>query len=652
MPGETESALTAGRDALDRHAWDEAYQALSEADQAGALNGEGLELLSSAAYWTAHPDQTVEVLERSYAAYLDEGNRAAAAMAAFRVAEQYGMRMAMPQAQGWGAKAVRLAQEDASWPVHGWLLWMQGLLAWFEPDLEAAIAFYDQAREFADRSGDRNLAGMSLHDKGHALCLLGRVEEGLALLDEAMVAVVGGELEPEAAGYVYCGMIGICSKLGDYGRAAEWTEATLRWCERQSVPAFPGVCRVHKAELMRLSGSFADAEREARAACEELPRFNFHSGLGPANYEIGEVRRHLGDFRAAEEAYAGAHQYGHEPEPGLSLLRLAQGKADAAAAGIAQALDQASQNHCRRVRLLAAQVEIALASGNQEGATSAIEELDSMVGEFRAESIHAMAAHARGAVRLAEGDAAGALADLRQAQQTWQRLNAPAEVAEARLLLAEAQRAIGNADAALMEARAAREIFERLGARPAAERARAALRELEPAPEQAERVGRAFMFTDIVKSTDLAGVIGDEAWENLLTWHDRTLQSLFASHGGEVGHHTGDGFFVAFTDPASAVRCAVAVQLALREHRRSHGFALLVRIGIHAGDATRRGEDYGGVEVHKAARIAALGGGGEIVVSEETAAGAGDGIRISEPRDVTLKGVPEPVRVGRIDWER
>ena len=132
---------------------------------------------------------------------------------------------------------------------------------------------------------------MSVHDKGHALCLLGQVEAGRALLDEAMAAVVGGELGPDAAGYVYCGMIGACSKLGDYGRSAEWTDATLRWCERESIPAFPGVCRIHRAELMRLRGSLAEAEEQARMACEELPRFNFFSGLGPANYEIGEVRR-------------------------------------------------------------------------------------------------------------------------------------------------------------------------------------------------------------------------------------------------------------------------------------------------------------------------------------------------------------------------
>jgi class 3 adenylate cyclase len=158
------------------------------------------------------------------------------------------------------------------------------------------------------------------------------------------------------------------------------------------------------------------------------------------------------------------------------------------------------------------------------------------------------------------------------------------------------------------------------------------------------------MFTDIVKSTDLVGAIGDEAWEGLLGWHDKTLRSLFASHGGEVAHHTGDGFFVAFEDARSALTCAVAVQRALAEHRRAHGFALQVRIGVHAGEGIRRGQDYSGGEVHKAARIAALAEGGEILATVDTVSVANGEFRVSAPRGVTLKGVAEPVEVERIEW--
>ena len=642
--------IEAARDALERHQWQEAYDALSKADGQGFLTGAGFELLAWAAYWTAHPDETIDALERAYSAYLHEENRSAAAMMAFRLAEQHGMRMAMSPAQGWAARAERLAEEDSEWPVHGRLEWMRGLLAWFQADFEGAIAHYDKALELGSRTGDLDLHGMSLHDKGHALCLLGKVAEGTALLDEAMAAVVGGELDPAAAGYVYCGMIGICSKLGDYQRASQWTDATLRWCERQSVPAFPGVCRIHKAELMRLHGSLTKAEEEARKACEELPRFNFFSGLGPANYEIGEVRRRLGDLRGAEEAFVRAHEFGYNPQPGLSLLRLAQGKVETAAAGIHQALSATGGNHCLQVRLLAAQAEIALAAGDPQTAVSAADELESIVSDYESAALHALAASVRGAVRLAEGQPEIAHPDLRSAQQGWQEVGAPYEVAEVRVLLGKAFRAMGDDEAAVFELKAARMTFERIGARPAAEIAGKYLGEIAASAEAPDRVGRAFMFTDIVKSTDLVGVIGDEAWEDLLGWHDQTLRSLFASHGGEVAHHTGDGFFVAFENPHSALTCAVAVQRALTEHRRAHGFAPLVRIGVHAAKATRRGQDYSGGEVHKAARIAALAQGGEILASVETISAAGEEFSASESHAVSVKGVLDPVHVSRIEW--
>ena len=642
--------IEAARDALNRHQWQEAYDVLSKADGQRSLPGAGLELLAGAAYWTAHPDETIDALERAYSAYLREENRSSAAMMAFRMAEQHGMRMAFSPAQGWAARAERLAEDDPEWPVHGWLEWMRGLLAWFQLDFEGAIARYDQALEVASRTGDRDLHAMSLHDKGHALCLLGRVAEGTALLDEVMAAVVGGEVDPAAAGYVYCGMIGVCSKLGDYQRSSQWTEATLRWCERESVPAFPGVCRIHKAELMRLHGSLTKAEEEARMACEELPRFNFFSGLGPANYEIGEVRRRQGDFRGAEEAFARAHEFGYNPQPGLSLLRLAQGKVETAAAGIRQALTDTSGNHCLRVRLLAVQAEIGLAAGDLEIAGLAADELASIVSDFESAALQALAACVRGAVRLAEGKPEVAHPDLRRARQGWQEVGAPYEVADVGVLLAKAFRAMGDDEAAVFELKGARTIFERLGARPAAEIVGKYLGEIAASVGAPDRVSRAFMFTDIVKSTDLVGVIGDEAWEDLLGWHDQTLRSLFGSHGGDVAHHTGDGFFVAFESARSALTCAVAIQRALAEHRRAHGFAPLVRIGVHAAKATRRGQDYSGGEVHKAARIAALAGGGEILASVEAVSAEYGEFRVSESREVVAKGIADPFQVALIEW--
>jgi class 3 adenylate cyclase len=647
----SDDPVIAGRDALERHAWDDAYDVLTRADQEMSLGGEGLRLLAAAAYWTAHPDETVELLERSYGAFVEEGDQASASMMAFRLAEQHGMRMALPQAQGWAARAMHLAEDDPAWPVHGWLAWMHGLLSWFAAEFEQAVAAYDRAIDLASASADRDLLWMSIHDKGHALCLLGQVDEGRALLDEAMAAVVGGELGPDAAGYVYCGMIGACSKLGDYGRSAEWTDATLRWCERESIPAFPGVCRIHRAELMRLHGSLAEAEEQAQLACEELPRFNFFSGLGPAHFEIGEVRRRMGDLRGAEEAYAQAMAYGFDPQPGLALTQLGQGKVDAARAGIEQALIGAGDNRCKQIRLLAAQTEIALASGDFAAAMAADEELSSVVTDFETAAVRSLAACVHGAVRLAHGDPAGALPELRRAQEGWQQVEAPYEVAEARMLLGRALHALGDDSAATIELTAARSGFERVGALTALDVAADVLSEIA-AGSGHERVARGFMFTDIVKSTDLIGLIGDEAWEDLLRWHDQMLGSEFAAHGGSIAHHTGDGFFVTFEDAASALACAIGVQRALVEHRHDHGFSPLVRIGVHIAEATRRGKDYSGGEVHKAARIAALAGGGEIVASVDAIGAVDHPVRAVDRRTVTLKGVADPVEVARIDWQR
>jgi class 3 adenylate cyclase len=251
---------------------------------------------------------------------------------------------------------------------------------------------------------------------------------------------------------------------------------------------------------------------------------------------------------------------------------------------------------------------------------------------------------------MSGGDAAGALSELRRAHRGWQEVDAPYEIAETRVATGKALRALGDDEAAVLEWKAARAGFERLGATSAAEVAGELLAGVAGLAGSAERATRAFMFTDIVKSTDLVGAIGDEAWEELLAWHDQTLRSLFASHGGGVAHHTGDGFFVAFEDVRSALSCAVAVQRALVEHRREHGFAPQVRIGVHVGTATRRGQDYSGHDVHKAARIAALAEGGEILVSLDTLAGMEDAFTTSTPRTVTVKGVREPIQVARIEW--
>jgi class 3 adenylate cyclase len=651
MSQASDDILVAAREALARHAWNGAYDTLAEADRQGGLSPEGLQLLAEAAWYSSRPDEVLEVLERASKAYLDAGDRASAAMMAFRVGEQLAMRLSFPMALGWIARAEELAAGEPQFPVHGYLAYVRGSIAvQMHGDLVAAEQHFDEAMTIAARTGDRDLAAQSLHDKGRTLCSLGRFAEGLALMDEAMVAAVAGDLTPPAAGYVYCSMIDMCSRLGDYRRSAEWTEATSRLCERLQIPGFTGICRVHQAELLRLHGDWSHAEEQATLACDEMPRSNFVFGLGYAFYEIAEVRRRMGDLDAAETAYGRANEFGTETEPGLSLLRMAQGKLAAATAGIRRVLAEHAGDPVARLRMLAAQADIAVAGGDIETAASASLELDALVKEHEAPALHATADRVRGAVRLAQGEPEDAIADLRRAREGWQEVGAPYEVAEVRVVLGRSYHAMGEDEAALLELRAANVTFERLGAALAAGSTADLLGEVAAAGEAPERLTRAFVFTDIVGSTDLVGAIGDEAWEHLLAWHDHTLRSLFAAHGGEVAHHTGDGFFVAFPDARSALTSAVAVQRALAEHRRAHGFSPRVRIGIHLAEATRRGSDYSGGEVHKAARIAAAAEGDEILASAETAGEVDDGFTYSEVREVAAKGIPVPVKVVGVGW--
>lgn len=268
--------------------------------------------------------------------------------------------------------------------------------------------------------------------------------------------------------------------------------------------------------------------------------------------------------------------------------------------------------------------------------------------------LKAAACSARSRVALAEGTARAAVRDARQALRLWQEIGAPFEAARARMLLALGYLAEGNADSAVPELQAAASAFDRLGALPDARRAREQLESLGATQTTVDAAlgsqTRTFMFTDIVRSTSLVEAIGDDAWADLVGWHDQTLRSLFVAHGGEEIDHAGDGFFVAFPDPAAAVECAVAVQRTLSKHRRAHGFSPQVRVGLHTADAARRGAVYRGKGVHEAARISALAEGGEILASAKTLAGTTLRFPASTARAAKLKGVSEPVELVSIDW--
>jgi class 3 adenylate cyclase len=302
-----------------------------------------------------------------------------------------------------------------------------------------------------------------------------------------------------------------------------------------------------------------------------------------------------------------------------------------------------------RARLLPAQVEISLAAHDVVEAREAAEELREIASTYEAPLWHACAHQALGEVLWYEGDASNAIAELRRAVRHWTAADFPFEIAQARRSLAVAHRSDGDEESAVLELRAALTTFERLGATLEAERCLELMH--AGAPKAGRRVERTFMFTDIVGSTNLLETIGDEAWENVVRWHDETLRSVIEAHRGEIVHATGDGYFATFSDVIAAAACAVAIQRTLAEHRRLHGFAPQVRIGLHAAEATVIVDDYAGLGVHQAARVGALADGGEIVVTCETVDGEPIPYAVMNERAVSLKGIAQPVRVASIDWE-
>ena len=626
-------------------AWPQAYALLREVDDAELSDPDELEMLGEVAWWTGRVDESIDARTRAFAVRVERGEEPRAALLALKIARELEHKRS-PLAEAWWARAERLLAGREDSVEAGYLVRTRARLALIRGDLDGAFEHAEQTLAIGTRHGERNLMALGLHDKGTVLVHRGQVDEGMALLDEATVAAVSGELEPYTTAVVYCGIIAAARDLGDFARAGDWTEAATRWCDRQSISGFPGVCRVNRAEVMRLRGSWPEAEEEIHRAVEEL--HDFHPDVaGLAFYELGELQLRMGDLDAADRAFRDAHALGTDPHPGLALLRLARGEVEAARRGIRRALDDSAGNRLRLARLLPAQVETALAAGAVAEAKAAAQELDEIAEAFHSETMRAWAAAATGAVALAEDDRPTALENLRRSARISHEVEAPYEAARARLLLAEAFDADGDAESAELELRTAHATFERLGAARDARIAAEALG--RRGRDQTVRTGRTFLFTDIVDSTPLLEAIGDEAWQNLISWHDRTLRGLFADHGGEEVDHAGDGFFVAFPDPQSAAQCAIAIQLSLADHRRTHGFAPRLRAGIHAAEAQQGGGSYWGKGVHEAARIGELASAGEILASKATADQL-DRIARGDSRRVELKGIAEPVELVLISW--
>jgi DNA-binding CsgD family transcriptional regulator/tetratricopeptide (TPR) repeat protein len=459
-------AKAVGRDAYGRRAWGDAYEAFTRAAAESPLEADDLQRLAWAAVLSGHYVESLEAFERLHHLMVEAGDRLRAARAACWLGLRLTSFGEMARAGGWLARAQRLVDEEGRDCVEaGYLRIPQVFRLSGAGDHAAARTIAAEAAGIGARFNDGDLVALGRTFEGRALMRLGRLSEGLPLVDEAMVAVIGGELSPLVTGLVYCTVIATCQHSYAVARAREWTAALDEWCRAQpQLVPFAGACLIHRSEIMQLGGAWTEAVEEARRASARLSPTT-DPEAGNAFYQEGELHRLRGELAEAERAYVAANERGRDPQPGLALLRVAQGRAGVGAAAMRRVLLSVSEP-LRRARLLPAHVEISLADGDVAEARRAADELRAIADGAEMDTLSAIAAHAHGAVMLAEGDARAAIEPLRRAQEVWQRVGAPYLGARIRVLVARAFRALGDEDGAALELDAARKVFEQLGAAP------------------------------------------------------------------------------------------------------------------------------------------------------------------------------------------
>ena len=460
-------AVDRGRESFGRQAWGDAWSQLSAADHDAPLELEDLERLAVAAFLVGRTEESVDVWAHAHHVSIRFGDAARAARCAFWSAFVLLNKGQLARGGGWIHRAQRLLDENERDCVEqGYLRYAASLRLVFEGDPAGARVGFAEAAGVGDRFHDPELGALARVGQGRCLIYLGKIAAGMALLDDAMVAVTAREISPIAVGDLYCTVIEGCQEVFDVRRAQEWTAALSRWCEAQpELVLYRGQCLVHRAELMLLRGAWSDATIEVQRACDRIARPTGQHGLGAAHYVRAELHRLRGEFAEAEEAYRQAHRWGRQPEPGLAQLRIAQGRVDEAVITMRRVLDEA-ENLTTRSRLLNPYVEIVLASGDVAAARAAVDELSTLASAWNTPLLRALSLHAAGAVLLAEGDTRAALSALRGAVAEWCELEAPYEAARTRVLIGLARRSSGDEASAQMELDAARSVFRDLYAGP------------------------------------------------------------------------------------------------------------------------------------------------------------------------------------------
>jgi ATP/maltotriose-dependent transcriptional regulator MalT len=510
--------------------WLELYQEHVARDPAG-LNAGDLEALAEAAWWLCRTGESIAARHRAHAAYRRAGDDRGAARTAARLFHDHFYRGERAVAVGWLRRGFRHVGEDPGCVERGWLECAQAELHLHQGPLDLAVDHAAVAVATARVHDDADLAAIGMQLQGRALVARGGVEEGLALLDEAMTFVLAGELAPLYTGWVYCSAILACRDLADLRRAGEWTEAARRWCRElpATTPYSQGLCRIYRGEVLALRGEWAEAEAELRLAHDELLSHK-PGGAAEASYGVGEVLRRRGDLAAAERAFVAAQRLGWDPQPGLALLRLAQGRVAAAAAALRPALvSPPTVDRFAQARLLAAQVDVSIAAGALDPAREAARQLASLEETLASPVISATVATAAGALRLAEGDPAAALERLRHALRGWRDLGLPYEEARARLFAGAALRMLGDTEGGRVEIEGARAGFERIGAAADARQATALLHGGQPRP------GRPLTDREVEVLRLVASGMGNRDIAGALHLSEHTvarhLQNVFAKLG-------------------------------------------------------------------------------------------------------------------------
>ena len=465
------SDLAVGRAAYERHAWEEALARLSAADALAPLGGEDLVRLAYAHFWTGSIDSYLDVMARAFRAFVSVGDDAQAAWAALMLQWDYLSKPAKSLANGWYRRAARILETCPECIAHGYFAQARIWEMLEARNLDAALEHAREVTTIGTRLGDRDLEVLGLQRQAQVLVAQGDLTRGLALLDEAVVAALSGEVGTVITAVIYCAAIVLSRDLGDYERAAEWSSAAIRWCEREGCTGFPGLCRVYNAQIAARRGGWRHAQLELERACEELQKFGAMAMAAVGFYELGEIHRQMGALAEAEEAYARACEFGAEPEPGLSLLRLARGDGAAAAASINRAVsaigtqEQPCANLLACARLLPAQIEIALAGGDVATARRAAEQLEEIVPAAPSKLLQAQVHCARAALALARRDLETALLEANRGRKLWHEIDIPYESARARVLAAAVHGELGDREAQEFELKLATTTFERLGVR-------------------------------------------------------------------------------------------------------------------------------------------------------------------------------------------